>query len=265
MKLTKENYHSSESNKRYLSASQYKDFCGTAGLKGCEAQALAKIAGQWDDEPTPAMVMSSYVDAHFSGTLLTFRGKHPEIFTKQGELRSSFKKAEEIVARIERDEYFMRYMSGEKQVIMTGKMFGAEWKIAVDSLIKGIAIVDLKIMRALNDSFWVKDFGYCSFVTYYGYDIQAAIYHNVVYLNTKERLPFFIAGASKEEEPDIEIIGIDNRTLRDVYLEMEGNIERILKLKSGEVKPDRCEVCGYCRSTKVLSKPVHFTKLGRKV
>ena len=51
-----------------------------------------------------------------------------------------------IIARIERDEYFMKYMSGQKQVIMTGELFGAKWKIKIDSYIPDVAIVDLKVM-----------------------------------------------------------------------------------------------------------------------
>lgn len=265
MRLTPENYHSKESNERYLSASQYKDFCGSAGLLGCEEKAKAKLDGSWIEEPSPAMIMSSYVDAHFAGTLHIFKGKHPEVFTKQGSIKASFKKAEEIIKRIERDEYFMKYMAGKTQTIMTGEMLGCEWKIAIDSFIEGTAIVDLKVMKSLNDSFWVKDAGYQSFVIYYGYDIQAAIYVEVVKANTKKVLPFFIAGASKETETDIEIIGIDAKTIHNAYLEMEGNIPRILKLKSGELKPDRCGLCDYCKATKVLSKPIHYSELGRRI
>lgn len=263
--LTYENYHSTKSNKKYLSASQYKDFCGSAGLLGCESKALAKIDGTWKDEPTAAMVMSGYVDAHFSCTLPSFKGKHPEIFTKTGALKAAFKKAEEIVKRIERDEYFLKYMNGKNQVIMTGEMLGCEWKIMVDSYIKGVAIVDLKVMKSLTQAFWVKDFGYCSFVIYYGYDIQAAIYQHIVKAKTGEVLPFFIAGASKEDEPDIEIIGIDNQTIRNAYIEIESNIKRILKLKSGKLEPDNCGTCDYCRAVKVLSKPKHYSELGRKI
>jgi len=263
--LTHENYHSQESRKRYLSASQYKDFCGSAGLLGCEAMTMAKIRGDYECEATPAMVMSSFVDAHFSSSLELFQGKNPGIYTKIGDLRSQFKRAVEIIQRLEADEYFMKYMSGEKQVIMTAEMLGTEWKIAIDSYIKDVAIVDLKVMKSLTEAHWVKDAGYMSFVTYYGYDLQAAIYQKVVEINTGKVLPFYIAGASKEKEPDLEIIGIDNQTLRNAYIEIEENIGRILQLKSGEIEPDSCGVCDYCKSIKVLSRPRHYTELIQKI
>lgn len=248
-----------------MSTSIYKKFCGSAGLLGCESQALAYVNGEWDDEPTLAMLMSSYVDAHFACNLPTFKGKNPDIFTKKGEIKAAYKKAEEIVKRVERDEYFMKYMNGKNQVIMAAEWLGCEWKIMIDSYLPGVAIVDLKVMKSLREAHWVKDLGYVSFVEFYGYDTQAAIYQKVVEINTGETLPFFIAGASKESEPDLEIIGIDNRTIRNCSIEIENNIERIIKLKSGEIEPDQCGLCDYCKSQKVLSAPVHYSRLINKI
>lgn len=259
--LTLENYHSREMNIKYLGSTQYKDFCGSYGILGCEAKALAKLSGAWEEKPTPAMVMSSYVDAHFAGNLHVFQAKNADIFTKTGTLKAQFVHAEEIIKRIERDEYFMKFMSGEKQKIMTAEWLGCKWKIAIDSYIKDVAIVDLKVMKALSNAHWIKDYGYMSFVEYYGYDIQAAIYQKIVEINTGKRLPVFIAGASKEAEPDIEIIGIDNNTIRNAQIEIEENIDRILKLRRWEIKPDRCGVCDYCKYTKVLKAPVHYSQL----
>ena len=37
---------------------------------------------------------------------------------------------------------------------------------------------------------------------------------------------------------------------------------RILAVKNGEVKAERCGVCEYCRSTKVLTEPIDFELVG---
>lgn len=50
MILTAENYYTQESNRHYLSVSQYKDFCGTYGKAGCEEYALAKLDGTWVED-----------------------------------------------------------------------------------------------------------------------------------------------------------------------------------------------------------------------
>ena len=265
MKLTSENYFSQEANQVYLSVSQYKDFAGTYGRRGCEAMALAKVRGEWKEEETIPMLVGSFVDAHFEGTLDVFKAQHPSIFTKTGDLRSDYRGALDIIKRAERDPYFMQYMSGEKQVIFTAEIYGVPWKIKIDSLITGIAIVDLKVMKDLRESHWVKDLGHLSFVEYWGYDIQGAVYQKVVEINTGKRLPFLLAAVSKEKYPDIEIIGFMQQDLDEVMNGVFTNIARINDIKQGRVVPDRCEQCDYCKATKVLSRPVHFSELILKV
>lgn len=262
--LTAENYFSQEMLMKYLSASQYKDFAGTMGKPGCESLAMAKLRGEWQQEMTIPLMVGKYVDSHFEGTLSVFKAQNPDIICKTGknigQLKSDYIKANDIINKIEKSEYFMKYMSGQKQVVMTGKFFGAEWKCKIDSL-PSQCIVDLKIMKSLKDSFWVKDYGKMSFVHYWGYDIQGMIYQRIVECNTNKRIPFYIAGASKEKITDIEIIGFTQKDLDDTASIVEGNVSRILKLKSGEVEPERCGKCDYCVSTKVLSRPIHFSEL----
>lgn len=261
MILTAENYHSVEANREYLSVSQYKDFTGTLGRPACEDYALAKLDEKWEEEKSTALLVGSYVDTYFEGTLDVFKAQNPEIFKKDGGLKAEYRRAEEIINRIERDGYFMKYMSGNKQVIMTGEMFGAKWKIKIDSELPHIAIVDLKVMESITKMFWTKDFGYMDFTQHWGYDIQGAIYQEIYYQNTGERLPFYIAGASKEKEPNLEIIHIDNKHLREKLYEVEQNTPKILMLKNREVEPIRCGICDWCKHTKVLTKPIHFSEL----
>ena len=66
--------------------------------------------------------MALTFDAHFEGSLDIFKAKHPEIIKKDGDLKAEYKQADYIIQRIERDEVFMKYMAGEKQVIMTGEL-----------------------------------------------------------------------------------------------------------------------------------------------
>lgn len=261
MILTAENYFSKEADREYLSVSQYKNFMGSLGKVACEAEAMALLSGEWEMEKTTALMVGSYVDAHFEGSLDLFRAQNPSLFKKDGGLKAEYVKAEEIINRIERDELFMKYMSGEKQVIMTAEMFGANWKIKIDSYLEDKAIVDLKVMRELHKAEYTKDYGHMDFIQYWGYDIQGAVYQEVVYRNTGKRLPFFIAAASKEKETDIELIWIPDDHLREKLIEVENNTPKILALKSGDVEPIRCGMCDYCKHTKVLTKPIHFSEL----
>ena len=99
IKINEKNYYSKTNNKKYMSYSQFKDFCK------CPAMAMAKIKGKWEQEETESLLVGSYVDNWLDGNLDKFVVQHPEMFTMKGELKATFKKAEEICNIIEQDEY----------------------------------------------------------------------------------------------------------------------------------------------------------------
>ena len=261
LKLTNSNYYSEVANQQYLSVSQYKDFFGTLGKKGCEAQALAKIKGEYKEEPSTAMLVGSFVDSYFEGTLEKFKERTPEIFKKDGTLKSDYIQANEIIARIERDKKLMQYLSGEKQTIMTAEFEGALWKIKMDSYLPDKAIVDLKIIDDIYKSHYSKDSGKLNFIQARGYDFQLAIYQKIVELNTGKKLPCFIAVADKGKVTNIELIQITQGELDSTLVGLKYGVERIKLLKSGEVEPERCGKCDYCKQTKVITKPILMSAL----
>ena len=266
MFLTEENYYSPEANKEYLSVSQYKDFCGSTKQRGCEARAMAKLRGEWVEEQTEALLLGSYIDAHFEGTLDLFKMKHPEIFRKSdSELYAKFQKADATIQMLEHDELFMEAMSGQKQAILTAEMFGAKWKCKLDSYQPKKCIVDLKYVKDIHQRFWVKDEGlFVSFVEWWGYDVQGAVYSAIEsILSGNKPLPFYLAAVDKQKVPDHELIAFDKagKDLKIVLEEVERNIPRILEVKSGKVEPDRCGVCDYCKATKKLTKTKYFRDL----
>lgn len=261
MKLTNNNYYSDEANQEYISVSQYKDFFGTYAYKGCEAQALAKIRGEYKEEPTTALLVGSYVDSFFEGTLEDFKKEHPEILKKDGTLKAEYIKADAMIERCKRDNKFMQYMSGKKQVIMTAEIFGVKWKIKMDSYLENKAIVDLKTVDDMYKAVYTKDTGKLNFIQARGYDFQLAIYQKIVELNTGKRLPCFIAAVDKKEKPAIEIISLSQSELDGTLAGLEIGINRIKLLKSGEVQPDKCNRCDYCKETKVIQKPISMADL----
>lgn len=160
--LTPENYYSQEANMQYVSVSQYKDFNGTTGKLGCEAYAMAKLRGEVEEVSTTPLLVGSYVDAYFEGTLPTFSAQHPEIFSSRGktagELKAEYKQASAMIDRAEKDKVFMQYMAGDKQVIMTGEINGIPVKIKIDSC-DGKRITDLKTVKSVTETFYAKDLG----------------------------------------------------------------------------------------------------------
>lgn len=250
MTLTDKNYYSLEANQEYMSVSQYKDFME------CEAMAMAVLRGEWVKPTTVALLVGSYVDAWFEGTLEQFRADHPEIFKKDGSLKKDFVQAEELIAFAQKDPRFMYYMAGEKQVIMTSELFGTPWKIKIDSYHPGKMIVDGKVMRSME-----RIMGK-SFVEHWGYDKQMAVYAEVVRRNVGLDLETFLAPITKQDPPDKEIIHIPKWRREEVLGEIERNLPRILAVKNGFGIPERCGVCDYCRATKMIKEPIDFELVG---
>ena len=88
MELTAENYYSPEANAEYMSVSQFKSFAGTDGKLACEAEAMAELRGEWEMKKTTALMVGSYVDSYFEGTLDDFKKRTPELFTQKGTLNA---------------------------------------------------------------------------------------------------------------------------------------------------------------------------------
>lgn len=252
LQLSEANYHGAEANKAFMSASQFKDFWR------CSALALAKIRGEWEQEDTTALLVGGYVDAHFSGMLDAFKAAHPDILKRDGTLKADFVQADEIIQRIERDAVMMEHLTGEKQQILTGKIAGVRFKIKPDFL-HPERIVDLKIMRDFAP-IWTDE-GKLPFVEAWGYDLQGAIYQEIIRQKIKKRLPFFLACATKEKQPDIGLFRIPQGRLDYCLDIVKRHCPEYSEIKLGIQEPWRCEKCDYCKATKVLKGPVDYDSI----
>lgn len=247
MKLTKRNYFSRKANREFMSVSQFKAF------SKCQASALAEINGKYEREKTTALLVGSYVDSYFEGTLKSFKNQNPEIFKKDGTLKAEYLQAESIIERIKKDKLFMEYMSGKKQVIMTGEISGVPVKIKIDSYLPD-KIVDLKIMRdfeAVND----PEKGRIPWFEAWGYDLQGAVYQEVVRQNTGLQLPFYLAAATKEKITDLDIVHISQESLDFALETFKRDVQLFDAVKKGIIEPERCEKCEYCKISKQLTEP----------
>lgn len=268
MELTSENYFGKEAAKKYCSVSQLKRFIGSGGRFGCEAQAMAEINGDIEPpEPSKAMLLGSYVDC----LLLepdkkdAFIAKHPEMFKKNGELYADYTIADAMVKTAKDDEVFMKALDGKKQEILTGEIFGVPFRVKVDVL-GDKKITDLKTCASITEMQFNPVRGRReSFAEFYDYDLQGAIYQEIVRQNTGEKLPFFLACISKEKVPDHEVIWIDDESLEERLRQEQANIIHVGMLKAGDVKPRECGVCDFCRGKKRITKAINWREIGGKL
>lgn len=252
MLLTSNNYFSPEAMATYWSVSQYKEF------DRCEAAGLASVRGEYVREETDALLIGSYVDAYFSGELPQFIEAHRDqmLNKRNGALLAKFQHANEIINRVKADPLMTEYLTGEHQVIMEAELFGVPWKIKMDCYDE-TRIVDLKCVKDF-DSIWDASYGgRRSWVEYWGYDIQGAIYQRVEQAVSGRRkpLPFYLAAVTKEKVPDIKLVQLPQHILDAAYNMVGAKIDRYDLIKSGDIEPIRCEACNYCKKTKRLTEP----------
>lgn len=256
MKLTNSNYYTPEANREFWSTSLFKAFAR------CEARGLAIVNGEYSQPETDALLIGSYVDAYFSGELDEFiKRDGDKMFKKNGELYAKFFRASEMIDRVEKEPVLMDYLTGERQVIKTAEMFGVPWRVKMD-VYNGDRIVDLKTVKDF-EPIYQKGFGFRSWVEFWGYDIQGAIYQRVEQLATgrDKPLPFYIVAVTKEAVPDVDLIEIPQYMLDAALAVVESKIDRFDLVKIGELAPERCGTCDYCKLTKTIKGPRTFEPL----
>lgn len=263
LQLNHKNYHSLEANQNYMSRGQYLDFA-----KKCEAAAVASLRGEWIEEVSDALLVGQYVHSWSDGTRREFISEHPEMFKKNGELLQKFIDADTMIATLQNDPLCMYTLEGQKEVIFTAELFGTPWKVMLDAYNPSKhRAADLKTTRSIIDRHWNEEFRTkVSFVEQYNYVTQAAIYMEIERIASgrppEDWLDFYIVAVSKQDYPDKAVIDMrgPERYVAELA-EIEANMPRVLAVKNGEVDPVRCENCSFCRSTKVLTKVVHYSEL----
>jgi len=254
-------YYSIEANEAFCSASQYKDFIGYPLKPGCEERALKTIRGLWVPETTKALLQGSILDALWENDDPDYiMQRFPECVASRGatkgQLKADFQDAVTWYQTTLRQEKFCAYMSGEKQKVFIGEIEGLPFKIKIDSFHDGKAIVDLKTTRTLdrNYRFYIHDSGEkLPFYMAFGYDIQLAIYQEVVRQKTGDKLPCYLACVDKQPFPICDIIEIPQKRLDEALEGVRRHCATIIGLKSGDIEPTRCNHsdCDYCRETHI--------------
>lgn len=269
--ITAENYFDAATAQSHMSASQAKRFME------CEARAMAEIRGEYVPEKTTSLLVGSFVDAHFAGALEQFKALNPDIHTRTGDLRADYRRALDIIDYLEADPLLLRMMGGEKQRIVTGEIFGVPFRGKIDSLLNAEqvaqiaadypdmaetllmadgAIVDLKVMRDM-DAVFVPGAGRLSFVQAWHYDLQLAIYQQLV----GGHLPCFIVCITKESTPDKVLIHIPQYMLTAALDAARDTILAAHDVKQGLREPLACGNCDYCRQHKTIIAAIDADEL----
>ena len=287
MKLNTKNYYTKAANEAYFSVSQFKAF------QKCEASAMAELRGEFTPEKGRALLLGSFVDEMLTGTKASqakfIAENYAELFQKSSKLVSVLGKLEtdnerkefitgyddlfhinnkpyadiiqaiDTIARVKEQPRMMHYLNGKHQVIMTGEIEGVPFKIKMDSFDPDEHITDLKYMASLRAPNL-----FTPMVEYWGYDIQAAVYQEIVYQNIGKRLPFMFDVATKESPAHLALGQISQYNMDKALETVCKLVPRYQKIKTGEIPAERCEgyECDYCTSTKIITDPIDTDLFG---
>ena len=283
MKLTGKNYYNNESNVAYMSVSQFKDF------RKCEATAMAKLKGEYEMPPSKALILGSFVDEMLTGTkkskMAFILENRDQLFQKSSKLTlcddkdvsdlvfdspmsifspankpyAEIVQALETIERIKKQPLMMKHFRSRHQTIMTGEIAGVPFKIKMDNYKPGQFIADLKYMSSLRSPNLFDPM-----VKYWGYDIQGAVYQEIVRQNTGKRLPFFLDIATKETPAHLAVAEINQFDLDEALEVVKAWAPRYQSIKLGEIQPQRCGEygCNYCTETEIITEPIDSNYLG---
>ena len=283
MTLSEETYYSEKANREFMSVSQFKAFAK------CEAAALAELKGEYERPKSKALLLGSFVDEMLTGTKKSRIGfvydNFSELFQKSSKLcklddarlqtfitdyfadlfnadnkpYAEIVQALETIEKIKKQPLMMKHFKSRHQTIMTGEIAGVPFKIKMDNYKPNEFIADGKYMASLRSPNLFE-----SMVKYWGYDIQGAIYQEIVYQNTGKRLPFYLDVATKETPTHLAVAEIKQYDLDEALETVKVLASRFQAIKNGEIEPTRCGEydCNYCTETNIITEPIDSNYLG---
>lgn len=283
MKLTNSNYYGTKANQEFMSVSQFKDF------KRCESMAMAKIKGEYEQPKSNALLLGSFVDEMLTGTkksqikfIVENRSEifqkssklskiddkeltviatdyFPNIFDAENKPFAEIVQALETIEKIKKQPLMMKHFKSKHQVIMVGEIAGVPFKIKMDNYKPNEFISDGKYMASLRSPNLFEPM-----VKYWGYDIQGAVYQEIVYQNTGKRLPFYLDVATKEKPTHLGVAEINQYDLDEALEIVKAFAPRYQAIKNGEIEPERCGEydCNYCTETNIITEPIDSNYLG---
>lgn len=284
VQINTENYYSVQVSREYLSVSQFKAWCD------CPDFAFHRyIVGDVKDESYQPFIVGSFLHTLFEGkeAHASFKFDHPELISSRGatvgKLKKEYQDAEESYRIAKRNKNFMRYMTGEHEVIFTADFGPVQWAIRVDVLNREAGFMsDLKYIRDLDGEFWMSvNFDLqgnplppdaegvevmsknvrVPFYEAYQYWQRFAVYASVLYKATGKSWDLFMPVVSKDVPPALRVYSFNNRVRLAHELEMVNRkLPEIVEYRKGN-NLWKCGKCPHCRKNCIVEEPIEATSI----
>lgn len=242
-------YYDPRDNYIHMHASTFKEF-----LFEGEAEALAHMAGTYDPfGDTKSLLVGNFVHSYFESpkSHQRFKDEHPKMIAQtgktRGQLKSEFKRAKQMIKRVEADPVIMALVNGapDKEYVIDGSINGVDWRGKLDAVnLEEQYFVDFKTVQSLKEFHglvggeWSEYYNeYENFFIGRGYHIQMAAYQEMLRQMTGKEFEVYIVAVSKEDEPLADIYKVGQETLDRGMREILANQDHIVRLINGEEKP----------------------------
>lgn len=255
MELNSSNYFSPEAMRHYMSTSQFKAF------EGCEAAALAQLNGQYDDE-IEAFIEGRYFEAIICGKKEQFEQENADVILSsrgesKGQPKSNYRSVIESANAFLRQPAFRDIIERcEQQTILTGEIAGVPFKTKIDFFDRAtLSEWDSKCMRDFKKIFNEREGHYESWYFARGYHYQAAIERELIRQNFGGSGEFGLIAATKEPVPRVDWLVFGEEVLDNAIEIVKAFAPKYDAIKRGEIEPEHCGICEYCRETVILTEP----------
>ncbi|MCM6843990.1 PD-(D/E)XK nuclease-like domain-containing protein [Latilactobacillus curvatus] len=246
--LNSQNYYDNTADWRYMSPTLFKRFMA------CEFSALHALENPKENN-AEALVVGNYVHSYFDSVKAhaTFVKDHEQIINgRGGKPKAAFVKAQKMIDRLDNWHAFKAAYKGEKEAIVTGNIFGVDWKGKIDCLnVEAGIFFDIKTTRSIHDHIWSEETRTKeNFVVRYNYTLQIAAYKTMLEQMYEQEFTPVIVAVSKEDHPDIQMISFDGYDFEQDLQLIKDNQEHIMNVIYGKAEPFKCGHCDYCKDTK---------------
>lgn len=263
--LTRDNYYSNEQDWLTQSKSWFWRF------DKCEAEALAALKGDWNPpENLEPLLVGNYLHTWFESKKAhdIWLSEHAnDIISKSGKTKGqpkkAFRQADSMITALEDDTNFQKLYQGQKEVIVTGTLFGVKWRGRIDCLnLQRGQFYDLKTVDDIHKKHWIEDSNKpVAFAQERGYDMQMAIYQELIYQTYGVKCEPLIIAVSKQDQPDKGVFSIPDYLMENAMNTIEHDQPHIEAVKAGTEEPTACGHCAYCRSKKLLEDVIPIDEI----
>ena len=215
------------------------------------------------------MLVGNYLHSHFESPKAheKFLQAHKKDIYAYGNpakgVKKAYRQADDMIHTLESDSNFQRIYQGDKEVIVTGTLFGVKWRGKIDCLnLHRKLFLDLKTVDDIHKKHWSdNDKQYVSFAIARGYDMQMAVYKELIKQTFGVDCEPLIIAVSKQDVPDKGIFSIPDDLMDYQLTRIQQDQPHIEAVKAGKERPIACGHCAYCRSQKQLSTVIDIDEI----